>query len=296
MFQCHVAVAGDISLLVEIAAAVGVFVGMAGLYVFILRGTSDSLGKNGNKRFSNSVLSWLAGNRDGPEFISGLLAVLCLASLTAETGADLAGPAGAGVAVLVFACRVSPLRTMVKLPVHAMYSAFGILGALAAAKDYLFPADPESGGSLLLRWVLLALVWSFTTLGTFVGFTTGKVDWKLGLLLFGSTEIVVYLTVPLEDQLDNPWILVGALLAATFLGVVSTMVRFRDYVEITAAVVILIGSVALTSAEQGIARPQGVLEMTGPMISMILTFVIVYAVLRGVSKRFLKTPMMGRKS
>lgn len=274
---------------------------MAAVYVLMLRGAKnaplgkwDKRDKNGQS-LTRRGLNYLAGKRDGPEFISGLLAVLCLASLTAETGGSLAGPAGAGVAVLVFACRVAPLWTMVKLPVHAMYSVLGILGALAAARDYLFP-DPGTGGSLVLRWALLALVWCFTTLGTFAGFVTGKIDWKLGLLLFGSTEIVVYLTVPLEDQLDNPGIFVGALVAALFLGMVGTMDRFRDYVEFTAAAVLVLGSVALTSAEQGITRPQGVLEMTGPMITMILTFVVVYAVLRAVSKRFLRTPLIGRKS
>lgn len=270
---------------------------MVGLYLFILRGTKLFSNPTASKSLPFRLFDSLAGARSDNEFISGLLAVLCLASLTSQTGESMSAPAGAGIAIVVFVCRiVPPTLAVVKIPVHFLYSALGVLGAVAAGKDYLFPGDPGSAGSLLLRGTLLALVWSFTTLGTFAGFATGKVDWKVGLLLFGSTELVIYMTVPLEDQLSNPVILVGVLLAAAFVGVVGTMVRFRDWVELAAALTMTLGSFALTSAEQEVTTREGILDMTGPMLTMLLTFIVVYAVLRAVSRRFQKTPMIGKRS
>lgn len=270
---------------------------MVGLYLFILRGTKLFNIRKTSKGLPYRLFDSLAGARSGKEFISGLLAVLCLASLTSETGASMSAPAGAGVAIVVFVCRVVPSTlAVVKIPVHFLYSALGVLGAVAAGRDYVFPEDPRSAGSLLLGCILLALVWTFTTLGTFVGFATGKVDWKVGLLLFGSTELVIYMTVPLEDQLNNPVIVVGVLLAAAFVGVVGTMVRFRDWVELAAVLTMTLGSFALTSAEQGVRTREGIFDMTGPMFTMLLTFIVVYAVLRAVSRRFQKTPMIGKRS
>lgn len=270
---------------------------MVGVYVFILRGTRLFGRDNETKGLPYRIFDSLAGARSSNEFISGFLAVLCVASLTSETGAAMSAPAGAGIAIVVFVCRVVPVTlAMVKIPVHFMYSALGILGAVAAAKEYLFPSDPGFTGSHLLRWILLALVWSFTTLGTFAGFATGRVDWKVGLLLFGSTELVIYMTVPLESQLNNPGFIVGLLLSAIFVGAVGTMVRFRDLVEFAAAVTMTLGSAALASAEQGVATREGILDMTGPMITMLLTFIVVYGFLRAVSNRFKRAPMIGKKS
>jgi len=283
--------------MVEIASAAAVFVAMVGLYAFILRGTKLFGHDKDTKGLPYRIFDGLADARGGREFISGFLAVLCLASLTSETGASMSAPAGAGVAIVVFVCRIVP-RTLavVKIPVHFMYSVLGILGGVAAARDFLSPADPESAGSLLLRWVLLALVWSFTTLGTFAGFATGGVDWKVGLLLFAFTELVVYMTVPLESQLNNPVFVVGVLLSAFFVGAVGTMVRFRDSVELAAAVVITLGSFALMSVDQGVTTRDGLIDMTGPTFTMLLTFIVVYAVLRAASARFQKTAMIGKRS
>lgn len=284
-------------MMVEIAGAAAVCLTMVGLYAFILRGTRLFGREKNTKGPFFRLFDSLAEPRSGREFTSGLLAVLCLASLTAETGASMSAAAGAGLAIVVLVCRVVP-RTLavVKIPLHFMYSVLGILGALAAARDYLLPADTGHSGNLLLRWVLLALVWSFITLGTFVGFTTGNVDWKVGLLLFGATELVVYMTLPLESQLGNPGILVGVLLAAVFLGVVSTMVRFRDAVELAAALTMTLGSFALLSAEQGVTTGEGIVDMTGPVLTMLLTFIVVYAVLRAGYGRFQKTPIIGKRS
>lgn len=282
-------------MLYEIGGAVLVFAVMAAVYVFMLRGVNDTKAANGKTSLSHRVLAGMAGERTGPEFVSGLLAVLCLATLSAATGTDTSnGVAGFGLAVVAFACRLASTWLIVKLPIHAGYSVLGFLAALAAARDYLFPLDSVSGGGLLLRWVLLALVWSFLTFGTFAGFAAGNFPWKVGLLLFAWTELVIYMTVPLEmSKLDNPILLIGVLAAAVFFGVVGTM--FRDLVEITAAAVMTLGSVALMAGEEGISGAAGYLQLTGPMFTMILTFLVVYALLRLVSKRLIKAPLPGRK-
>lgn len=285
----------DTALLYEIGGAVVVFAVMAAVYVFMLRGVNDTIGARGKPTLSHRILAGIAGERSGPELVSGLLAVLCLATLTAKTGAAVSnGVAGAGIAVLAIACRVVPTWTMVKLPVHVMYSVLGFLGALAAARDYLFPLGPVSGGGLLMRWVLLALVWSFLTFGTFAGFAAGNFPWKVGLLLFSWTELVIYVTVPLEmSELDNPLLFIGVLVVAVFFGVVGTI--FRDLVELTTAVVMTLGSVALMAGEAGISDAGSLLRMTGPMMTMILTFFVVFAVLRALSKRWQRLPALGRK-
>jgi hypothetical protein len=71
---------------------------------------------------------------------------------------------------------------------------------------------------------------------------------------------------------------------------------FRDVVEVAAAAAMTLGSVALTAGEAGITGAAGYLQLTSPMFTMILTFVVVYALLSLSSKRWIKAPLIGKKS
>jgi hypothetical protein len=288
----------DLVLFLEIGGAVLVFVAMAAVYVFMIRGVR---GADDKKSFPGRLLRGIAGDRDGSEFVSGLLAVLCLATLGAATGGEVSsGAAGAGLAVVAFACRLAPTWPMVKLPVHAGYSVLGILGALAAAKDYLFPPDPALVANPWLRWALLVMVWVFFTITTLAGvarIAAGQPDfkWKFGLILFASTEVVVYMSVPLgmSDSL-NPLLVIAVLVGAALIGILGTM--FARLVEPAAAAAMTLGSVVLTAGEAGITSAAGYLQLTSSMFTMIVTFLVIYALLRLVSKRWIKAPLMGKKS
>lgn len=262
----------------EIAAAVIVVLAMSAIYTFILRGSRNEKGP------SRWILGKVAGERKGPEFISGLLATFCLATLPLGTGMPESMMAGGLMAVLTAVCAMMPKT--VRIPVHFLYSALGIVGAFGAASKYLSPPDGDPG-ELWKRWALLALVWTFAVFGAIVGFLAGRIEWKLGLLLYAWAEILIHIAGPLEaSQLDNGWMFLLCLGGAILLGAMSSL--NEQLVEFTAAAVMTLGALAILGLSSDVPGVGGFMQATGPSIALIVTFLVVFGALRAVLGRWSK--------
>jgi hypothetical protein len=265
----------------DVGAAVIVVLVMSGIYVFILRGSRRSKGP------SQYFVKKVAGDGKGPEFVTGLLATFCLATLPLGAGAAESMMAGGLMAVLAAVCTMMPTTVvkMVRLPIHFLYSVLGILGAFGAATKFLFPPDPEPS-ELWKRWALLALVWSFAVFGAIVGFLWGRTEWKLGLLLFAWAELLIYTAGPLESSQPGVWMFLLSLIGAIFFGFVSSL--YQQLLEFTAATVMTLGTLALLGLSSKVPGAEGFIQATGPTILLIMTFLGVFAILRAVLGRVLK--------
>lgn len=273
-----------------LGAAVIVMLAMSGIYTIILRGSRNKTGP------SRHFLKTVAGEPKSPEFVTGLLATFCLATLPLGTGTAESMMAGGLMALLAAVCAMTPktVLKMVRLPVHFLYSVLGILGAIGAAAKYLFPPDAEPS-ELWMRWALLALVWSFAVFGAIVGFVSaGRIEWKLGLLLFAWAELLIYTAGALESsRRGNVWIFLLSLAGAIFFGYLSS--RHQQLLEIAAASAMTLGTIALLGLSSKVPGAEGFIQATGPTIVLIMTFLGVFAILRAVRGRVSKTTPFGKQ-
>jgi hypothetical protein len=261
----------------ELAAGLIVVLAMSAIYAFILRGSTKEKGR------SRWILEKIGGKHEGPEFVTGLLATFALATLTLHVGPAESVVAGGLMAFLAAACMLLP---MIRTPVHFLYSVLGVLGAIDAARRYLFPPHSEPGEHWL-RWALLALVWTFAVFGAMAGFAAGHVRWKLGLLLYAGTEILICAAELLHaSRMINVWVIIIILVGALAFGVASA--RWETVVESGAALGMTLGTVALFGVASEVPGAGGFLQATGSTMALIITFLLAFAALHATRRRTAK--------